>query len=76
MEEASADHLLVYGAERAGSGVAWTTGWPVTREAVVVVSHGLQDVLLVQHYNHLPAARRIASNSRSGASISVGLPCW
>jgi Xaa-Pro aminopeptidase len=73
MAEASVDHLLLYGVERSGGGVAWITGWPVTREAVVVLSPGRPDVLLVQHYNHLPIARRIAraTDVRWGGADSV-----
>ena len=61
LAEHGADHLIVYGANRFGSAVGWLTGWPVTREAVVVHSPGEQDLLLVNFYNHVPNARRIAS---------------
>lgn len=60
MRESDVSHVVVYGANRAGSGVQWLTGWPVTREAVVVHSIGLPDVLLVQFFNHVPQARRLA----------------
>ena len=60
MREADVSHVVVYGANRAGSGVQWLTGWPVTREAVVVHSAGLPDVLLVQFFNHVPQARGLA----------------
>jgi Xaa-Pro dipeptidase len=33
LSEAGVEHLVVYGANRAGSGVQWLTRWPVTREA-------------------------------------------
>ena len=56
-------HLVVYGANRVGSAVGWLTNWPVTREAVVVVEPGEQDVLLVQFYNHVPNAREIAADA-------------
>jgi Xaa-Pro dipeptidase len=52
-------HALLYGANRSGSAVPWLTGWPVTREALVLVTVGEQDVLLVNFYNHVPNARRI-----------------
>ena len=42
---------------RFGSAVAWLTGWPVTREAVVVHTPGERDLLLVNFYNHVPHAR-------------------
>jgi Xaa-Pro dipeptidase len=60
MAEHDVAHLLVYGANRFGSAVGWLTGWPVTREALVVVSPGERDLLLVDFYNHVPNARRMA----------------
>jgi Xaa-Pro aminopeptidase len=61
MAERGVDHLLVYGANRFGSAVAWLTRWPVTREAFVLVTPGEQDVLWVDFYNHVPNAQRIAT---------------
>ena len=55
------EHAVVYGANRAGSAVGWLTRWPVTREALVVVSPGERDLLLVNFYNHVPNAERIAT---------------
>lgn len=55
-------HTLVYGANRSGSAIGWLTRWPVTREALVVHSPGLQPVLLVNFYNHVRNAVRIASD--------------
>lgn len=63
MADAGVDHVVLYGAERSGFAVAWLTGWPVTREAAVVFSRGERDVLLVQHYNHVPNARRLAADA-------------
>ena len=63
LAEHDADHLLVYGANRFGSAVAWLTGWPVTREALVVHTPGERDLLLVNFYNHVPNARRIATEA-------------
>ena len=57
------DHALVYGADRSGSAVAWLTRWPVTREAIVVITPGERDVLLVNFYNHIPNARRLATEA-------------
>jgi len=57
------EHLLVYGANRSGSAVGWLTRWPVTREALVVVTPGERDVLLVDFYNHVPNAARIATEA-------------
>jgi Xaa-Pro dipeptidase len=55
------DAVVAYGANRFGSAVPWLTGWPVTREAHVLVTPGEPDVLLVSFYNHVPEARRRAA---------------
>jgi Xaa-Pro dipeptidase len=54
------EHVVLYGANRSGSAVSWLTGWPVTREAHVLVTRGEPDVLLVSFFNHVPEARRRA----------------
>jgi Xaa-Pro aminopeptidase len=51
-------HGVLYGANRSGAAVPWLTGWPVTREAHVLVTPGEPDVLLVSYFNHVPEARR------------------
>lgn len=63
LADADLDHVVVYGANRSGSAVQWLTGWPVTREAVVVHSPGLQDVLFMHFFNHVPQARRLAPDA-------------
>jgi Xaa-Pro dipeptidase len=63
MAEHEVDHVLAYGANRTGSAVGWLTRWPVTREAVVVVTPGQRDALLVGFYNHVPNAQRIATEA-------------
>lgn len=63
MERADVTHLVVCGANRFGSGVQWLTNWPVTREAMVLVQPGEQDVLLVQFLNHVPNARWVARDA-------------
>ena len=60
---ADVDHVLVYGANRSGTAVGWLTRWPVTREAIVVVTPGERDVLYVGFYNHVPNAERIATEA-------------
>lgn len=70
------DHVLVYGANRFGSAVTWLTRWPVTREALVVLSPGERDVLLVHFYNHIPNAVQIATEAEvrwAGATIDTAL---
>lgn len=57
------DIVLGYGAHRTGSVVPWLTGWPVTREAVVVLAPGHRPTLLVGFPNHVPNARRIARDT-------------
>ena len=63
LEAAGAAHALIYGANRAGPAVGWLTRWPVTREALCVFTPGEQDLLLVNFYNHIPNAERIATEA-------------
>jgi Xaa-Pro dipeptidase len=63
---AGREHLVVWGANRAGSGVQWLTRWPVTAEAAAIVTPGRTDALFVQHHNHLPLARRLATETEVG----------
>ena len=56
LERAGARHAVVYGANRFGSAVGWLTRWPVTREALCVLTPGERDLLLVNFYNHIPNA--------------------
>lgn len=63
MADTGVDHVVLYGANRTGSAVQWLTGWPVTREAVVVHSPGETDLLLVHFYNHVPQARMLAPDA-------------
>ena len=61
LAESGLDHLVYCGANRFGSAVQWLTGWPVTAEAVGVLSPGRPDALFVQHVNHVPLAQRLAA---------------
>lgn len=63
LAERGADHAVLYGANRFGSAVGWLTRWPVTREAVAVHTPGERDVLLVNFYNHVPNAQRLATEA-------------
>ena len=74
MAEESIDRLLVYGMDRSGSAVQWLTGWPVTREAAVVVGAGEPDTMFVQFYNHVPLARELAPRAdvRWGGESTIG----
>jgi Xaa-Pro dipeptidase len=79
LREADLDHLVFCGANRFGSAVQWLTGWPVTTEAVGVLTPGEPDAMFVQHVNHAPLAQRITRNpavawgggSSVGAAIAV-----
>src|SRR3954463_12861442 len=63
IQKAQVDHLLVCGEQRVGSGVAWTTGWPTTTEALVIVSPHDKNLMFVEWYNHLPLASRMAQHT-------------
>ncbi len=77
LAEAGLDHLVYCGANRFGSAVQWLTGWPVTAEAVGVLTPGQPDALFVQHVNHVPLARRLAAPAEvawgGGSSIAAAM---
>ena len=58
LAEHDCDHLVFCGANRFGSAVQWLTQWPVTAEAVGVLSPGERDALFVQWVNHAPQKTR------------------
>ncbi len=63
LSKVGADHLLFYGAARVGGSVQWLTQWPVTAEAAGIFTPGKQDTLLVHYFNHLPLAKKLASDA-------------
>jgi Xaa-Pro dipeptidase len=63
MAERGVEHALLYGANRSGSAIPWLTRWPVTREALVLFTPDERDLLLVNFYNHVPNAERIATEA-------------
>src|SRR5471032_3152599 len=63
LAQAECDHLLFCGANRFGSVVQWLTQWPITAEAVGVLSPRKRDALFVQWVNHAPQARLIADKA-------------
>jgi Xaa-Pro aminopeptidase len=63
MAKHGCDHLLVCGENRAGTGVQWLTGWPITTEAIVVFRPGERELMFMEWYNHWPLARRIARDA-------------
>jgi Xaa-Pro aminopeptidase len=77
LAEAELDHLVYCGANRFGSAVQWLTGWPVTAEAVGVLTPKIADHLFIQHINHVPLARRLAAPAEvawgGGSSIAAAI---
>ena len=63
LSEAECDHLVFCGANRFGSAVQWLTQWPVTAEAVGVLTPGKRDAMFVQYVNHAPQARVLADKA-------------
>jgi len=63
LAETGCEHLVFCGANRFGSAVQWLTGWPVTAEAIGVLTPGRPDALFVQYHNHVPQARRLAQDA-------------
>jgi Xaa-Pro aminopeptidase len=60
MQKHGLDHLLVVTDQRTGNAPQWLTGWPGTVEAFVVFAPREPMAMLVEWYNHVPLARRIA----------------
>src|SRR5215468_1633447 len=76
LAEAEVDHLVFCGLNRTGSAVQWLTQWPVTAEAVGVLSPGLRDALFVQYHNHVPQAQRLAeADVRWGGESCIAAAC-
>ena len=71
---ADCDHLVFYGANRAGSAVQWLTQWPATVEAIGVFTPRERDALFVQWINHAPLAKRLAAEADVawGGESSIG----
>lgn len=62
MDQSEVSYAFAYGANRSGSAVSWLTGWPVTREALLILAPDTEDdVLLVSFFNHVPQARRVSA---------------
>jgi Xaa-Pro dipeptidase len=60
MEARELDALMVVEAGRGGTATGWITGWPVTAEAVTVLGADMPRTMFIQHFNHIPLARKIA----------------
>jgi Xaa-Pro aminopeptidase len=63
LTQAGCDHLVFCGANRFGSAVQWLTQWPVTAEAVGVLTPRERDALFVQYVNHAPQAGILAAKA-------------
>jgi Xaa-Pro aminopeptidase len=74
LKDEGCDHLVFCGANRFGSSVQWLTGWPVTTEAVGVLTPGEADAMFVQHVNHAPLAQKMAARAKVvwGGGSSIG----
>lgn len=59
MRETQLDCLIAYGAGR-NAEAYWLTNWPGTRESYLVWPASGRPMLLVQLFNHVPNARRMA----------------
>ena len=57
---AAAGEMARTGEQRAGTGVAWLTGWPTTTEAYVIVAPGEPQRMVMEWYNHWPLAKKLA----------------
>ena len=68
------DHLIFCGLNRFGSAVQWLTQWPVTAEAVGVLTPGKRDALFVQWVNHAPQSSLVADKADVawGGESSIG----
>ena len=77
LAEFAVEHLVYCGANRFGSAVQWLTGWPVTAEAVGVLTPEIPDALFIQHVNHVPLARRLAAPAEvawgGGSSVAAAI---
>jgi Xaa-Pro dipeptidase len=62
-DDAGVDLVIAYGADRAGTAVQYFGGWPVTREAALVIDLRTDDaVLFVDFHNHVPLATELADD--------------
>lgn len=79
MAEAGLDHLVYCGANRSGSVVQWLSQWPVTAEAVAVLTPGEPDEMFVQYVNHailagiFAAPAKVAWGGESSIKAAIGV---
>src|SRR5262249_58115016 len=58
LAEFAVEHLVYCGANRFGSAVQWLTGWPVTAEAVGVLTPEIPEALFLQDVTPVALTRR------------------
>lgn len=63
MDAENLDALLVAEFLFTGSAAHWLTNWPATSAAVVILVPGQPVQVIVEHYNHLPYARRMVTDA-------------
>ncbi len=63
MDAENLDAVIVAEFGFTGAAVHWLTNWPATTAAVVLMVPGQPLQLVVEHYNHLPHVRRMASEA-------------
>jgi Xaa-Pro dipeptidase len=71
--ERGLDAVLVVQSLRAGTATFWLTGWPVSQEAVTLAVPGRRQAMFIQHYNHLPLAKRLAVETEVAWGEASGL---
>ncbi len=60
LERERVDGVVMFGSGGADLAVQYLSGWPATREAWLVYRPGSTPALLVQFFNHVPNAQRVA----------------
>jgi Xaa-Pro aminopeptidase len=63
MDAKNVDALVVAEFLFAGSAVHWLTNWPATTATVVILVPRQPVQVIVEHYNHLPHARRMVTDA-------------
>ena len=56
------DKVIIYEALGSGNAVQYFTGWHTTQEALVEIKENEDIKLHVEHYNHLPMAKKLINS--------------
>ena len=62
MEINNIDVLVIAEFEWAGQASQWLTNWPATTASIVILKPNQPVQIIVEHYNHLPHARKMATD--------------